>query len=124
MLLRKVLLASALVSTILGVSAPANAHGDARVNFPPPPLPYELVPSPRHGHVWVPGYWQARAHKHGYRHHWVAGYWLPARVGHHYRQPHWIHRGSYWVQQPGYWDRDGDGIPDRHDRFPNNPYRR
>jgi len=30
------------------------------------------------------------------------------------------HRGGYGAAR---WDRDGDGVPNRHDRRPNNPYR-
>lgn len=87
---------------------------------PPPALRYERVPPPRAGQVWVNGHWEWRGH----RHVWVAGYWQRARPGYHYRQPAWVERNGHWQMQAGRWDRDGDGVPNRYDRHPNNPYRR
>lgn len=86
----------------------------------PPPARYEAAPAPRRGYVWAPGYWQPRGHRHA----WVAGHWVRARPGYVYRQPAWNHQGDRWNLAPGRWDRDGDGVPNRHDRNPNNPYRR
>ena len=86
----------------------------------PPPLRAERMPVPRRGYVWVPGYWQPRGH----RHVWVAGHWMRARSGYVYRQPAWVQRGNQWHWNAGRWDRDGDGIPNRYDRHPGNPYRR
>ncbi|RZJ83617.1 MAG: hypothetical protein EOO64_05760, partial [Massilia sp.] len=51
-----------------------------------------------------------------------AGYVQPRPV---YRE-HWRHGhgGDHWRHGGGrHWDRDGDGVPNRHDRRPNNPYR-
>ena len=59
----------------------------------------------------------------GHRHAWVAGHWVKARPGYVYRQPVWSQQGGRWGYAPGRWDRDRDGVPDRHDRRPNNPYR-
>ncbi len=128
MFMRKPLIPSLLVASLLiataGASTLAAAHVDVRISLPPPALIYEVAPAPRYGNVWVPGYWQARAHKHGSRHQWVTGYWLPARHGYAYRQPQWVQRSNYWVQEPGRWDRDHHGVPNRHDRYSNNFYRR
>lgn len=81
----------------------------------PPPNRYEAVPAPRRGYVWAGGHWEPR----GQRHVWVKGHWVKARPGYAYRQPSWNH--GKWSQAR--WDRDGDGVPDRHDRRPNNPNR-
>ena len=35
----------------------------------------------------------------------------------------WRERGGRWEYDRGRWDRDGDGVPNRYDRRPNNPYR-
>lgn len=85
----------------------------------PPPLRYEAVPAPRRGYVWAPGYWRPQGHRHA----WVGGHWVKARPGYVYRQPVWSQQGGRWGYAPGRWDRDRDGVPDRHDRRPNNPYR-
>jgi hypothetical protein len=85
----------------------------------PPPPRYEATPHPRRGMAWVPGHWEWR----GNRHVWMQGHWVKARPGHHYREPRWVERGGRWQMQPGGWDRDGDGVPNRYDRRPDNPYR-
>ncbi|MBU0746279.1 MAG: YXWGXW repeat-containing protein [Gammaproteobacteria bacterium] len=91
----------------------------AQYHAPPPPR-HEATPRHRRGMVWVPGHWEWRGH----RHVWMQGHWVKARHGYHYRQPRWVEHGGRWNMQPGGWDRDGDGVPNRHDRRPNDPYRR
>ncbi len=104
-------------------SAPAAAQAVFQVQVAPPAPRYEAIPPPRGGYVWVPGYWDWR----GNRHFWRAGYWERARPGYHYAPARWVQVGNHWEMHRGYWgrgDRDGDGIPNRYDRHPNNPYRR
>ncbi|CAM3473607.1 YXWGXW repeat-containing protein [Paracidovorax anthurii] len=91
------------------------------VQYPAPPAPrYERVPPPRRGMVWEQGHWEWRGH----RHVWVPGHWLRARPGYAYRQPAWVQNDGRWEMRRGGWDRDGDGVPNRYDRRPDNPYRR
>jgi len=85
----------------------------------PPPPRYERVPAPRRGMVWSQGHWEWRGH----RHVWVPGTWIRVRPGYAYRQPGWVQNGNRWQYHRGGWDRDGDGVPNRHDRRPDNPYR-
>ncbi|MFY3386780.1 YXWGXW repeat-containing protein [Paracidovorax sp. MALMAid1276] len=98
--------------------APAPVH-EVQYHRAPPPPRHEAVPHPRRGMVWVPGHWEWRGH----RHVWTQGHWVKARPGYHYREPRWVEHGGRWDMRPGGWDRDGDGVPNRHDRRPNNPYR-
>ena len=110
-------------ATVVIQSGQPQYHGTApvRVQYGPPPPPrYEATPRPRRGQVWVPGHWERRGH----RHVWAQGYWVKARPGYHYREPRWVEHGGRWDMHPGGWDRDGDGVPNRHDRRPDNPYRR
>ena len=79
----------------------------------PPPPRYEAIPRPRRGHVWVPGHWEWQ----GRRHVWMSGYWLQARPGYYYRAPHWEQRNGRWEMNDGRWDRDSHRVPDRHDRY-------
>jgi hypothetical protein len=103
----------------------SEAHSDIRISVAPPPLRYEVIPQPRYGHVWTPGYWDYRAHHRGsYRHVWVNGYWLAERPGYYYQPRRWVQRDGYWYNERSRWDRDGDGVSNRYDRHPNNPYRR
>ena len=117
------LLAAAVVATALGTAvAPEVASAQVYVQVAPPPLRVEPVPAPRRGYVWVPGHWQWRGH----RHVWVAGHWIGARPGYRYYGPRWVEHNGRWLYESGRWgrgDADRDGIPDRYDRHPRNPYR-
>jgi WXXGXW repeat (2 copies) len=139
---RKLLLAAIAVTTLAGV-APAFADVDFWVNSAPPEPRHEVMPAPRHGYVWEPGFYDYR-HGH-YR--WVPGHWERERRGMYYHPSHWVHRDGRWTLERGRWDReryvenehrdrdhdgvpnrfdrdrDGDGVPNGLDRAPNNPYR-
>ncbi|SFU51279.1 YXWGXW repeat-containing protein [Pseudoduganella namucuonensis] len=144
-MIKPTLYAAALLALSSAAFAPAQAL--AQVDFSvvignaPPPLRHEVIPRPRPGYVWSPGYWDWRGH----RHVWVPGHYLRARPGYVYMQPQWIERDGQWYREGGRWDRqerhagyrrdsdhdgipnrydrdrDGDGIPNRYDR--NNHYR-
>lgn len=87
------LIAMALAATTLGAAAlPAAARVDIYVNVPPPAPRYEVVPAPRVGYAWVPGYWEWR---HGH-HFWVRGRWVHHRPG-------WAYRGGAWQERGGHW---------------------
>jgi hypothetical protein len=106
------LLAAAAISTP-AVVAPAifsPAAAQASVSFgvtvgTPPPAPiYEVVPAPRVGYVWAPGYWRWE-HE---RHVWQAGHWMEARHGYHWVPDRWERAEHGWGHAPGHWDHDGD----------------
>ena len=120
--MRKLVLGSLIAATLTAAALPAAADRvDFYVNVPPPAPRYEVVPVPRHGHVWVPGYWEWRGH----RHVWVSGHWVRERPGYVYAPARWVERdGRWYYTQPGWGrrhDSDGDGVPDRYDRAPYNP---
>ena len=106
------------VSVQIGSSYPSVAVMPVQ-DGPPPPPRYERVPAPRRGMIWSQGHWEWRGH----RHVWVPGNWVRVRSGYSYHQPAWVQRGNQWHYAQGGWDRDRDGIPNRYDRRPNNPYR-
>ena len=94
----------------------------------PPALRHERVPAARRGFEWAPGYWNWN----GRRHVWVEGHWEKVRPGHSYQRAQWVHDRHGWRLDRGGWhqrhaavrhDRDGDGVPNRHDSRPNNPNR-
>lgn len=97
------------------VSGPS--RGDYITVAPPPPR-YEVIPAPRPGFVWSPGYWDWR----GNRHEWIGGNWIASRPGYVYTQPRWAQRDGHWYREEARWergpngDRDHDGIPNRYDR--------
>lgn len=101
-----------------GTNATVVIQAGAPVYYQPPPPPprYERVPPPRRAMVWEQGHWEWR-HK---SYVWVPGHWVRARHGHHYRQPGWHEVNGHWQYRSGGWDRDGDGVPNRDDRYPDN----
>jgi hypothetical protein len=127
MFTKKILISVLLAAATIGAIAtplPSLAAVGVYLNFGPPPPPVEIIPPPRYGYVWVPGYWNWRGH----RHVWVQGVWIRERPGHVYQPHRWVERGGRWYFERGHWDRPGrrdrDGVPDRYDAHPNNPYRR
>lgn len=118
----KLLPISLLAAAALFVAAPAMARVDVDVNVGIPgafvaPAPYGpppryLAPPPAYvqpGPVYVqpgPVYVQPRP---VYREEWREREW---------REREWRHRHNGRG-----WDRDGDGVPNRQDRRPNDPWR-
>jgi hypothetical protein len=96
----------------------ATPYGEGVVIAPPPPR-YEVHPAPRAGFVWSPGHWEWRVNSHV----WIAGHWERVRPGYGYMPPRWVERNGRWYFESRRWDRDGDGVPNRYDARPNNPYR-
>jgi hypothetical protein len=120
---RKSLVIAACAATMGAVSMPmTSSAAEVYITAAPPAPRVEVAPAPRRGHVWVPGYWDARGH----RHVWVRGHWERERHGYRYVEPRWTEEGGRWRLERGRWargDRDGDGVPNRLDRRPNNPNR-
>ena len=109
MLTKKLLISALLAAGTIGAAAmplasAAATHIDLSYGTP---ARYEYE-APRGGYVWVPGY---RTYD-GYRQVWVPGHWERERG----------YRG-YAQHVPSRWDRDGDGVPNRYDARPDNPYR-
>lgn len=137
---RKLLLGVIVASTFSTLAPSAQAAVEVYVNVPPPAVRYEVVPSPRAGYVWAPGYWNWRSN----RHVWTKGTWQRERAGYYYHPNRWTEREGRWVNERGRWDRsrpmgdrdrdgipnrvdrdrDGDGVPNRLDSQPDNPRRR
>jgi len=65
--------------TVAVLSAPAFARVNLNfdVEVVPPPARVEVVPAPRPGYVWAPGYWAWE----GGRHVWRGGHWVVVRPG-------------------------------------------
>lgn len=96
----KHVLAVALATAVLSAS-PAFAQVSIIVGAPPPPR-VEVIPAPRHGYVWAPGYWNWE-HNH---HVWAAGHFVPARYGHHWVPDRWSRHNDGWHHDNGHWDHD------------------
>lgn len=121
-MIKKSLLATGIAATLaMGAALPASAQISVRIGPPPPRV--EVVPPPRVGYTWAPGYWNYE----GRRHVWHGGTWVRARPGYVYNAPTWVERNGRWELRRGAWargDRDHDGVPNAVDRRPNDPTRR
>ena len=102
----KSILCVSLLTLGAGLMAPmspvqAQAYVNVQIGQPPPPR-YEVVPPPRRGFVWAPGYWRWD----GRRHVWMTGSWIRARPGYRYVPPRWERgpRGD-WQFRPNQWAR-------------------
>jgi hypothetical protein len=117
-MMKRSLMALALVAPLAVCTLPATAAVDLVVKVAPPAPRVEVVPAPRVGYVWAPGYWGWR----GGHHVWIAGTWQHERKGYVYTHPAWVQRDGAWHLNRGGWarhDRDGDGIPNAVDNHPN-----
>jgi WXXGXW repeat (2 copies) len=108
----------ALVAPAMVTPAAAEVDLSITIGTPPPAPRLEVIPAPRAGYVWAPGYW----HWDGYHHVWMAGRWMAERPGYHWQPDHWVQSNGGWRHVPGYWDRQqAHAWADHH---PDNPYRR
>lgn len=139
-MLKHILLASVAAAAFGAAPLTSTAQERAVVvtRVAPPPMREERMPGPRPGWEWAPGHWQWR---HG-QYVWVDGRWMRERRGMHWVADRWERRpNGRWELVAGHWerggrdfdrrmggpgmrDRDHDGVPNRYDEHPDNPYRR
>jgi hypothetical protein len=86
---------------IVAASSLASAAVSIDIDVAPPEPRIEVVPAPRVGYVWAPGYWEWR----GNAHVWVAGRWIGERHGYHWIGDRWGQVGGHWHHFPGHWER-------------------
>ena len=100
MSMRNVLLCALLIA--LGpVAIPAVAQINISINLgvAPPAPRYEVVPTPRSGYAWAPGYWRWE----GERHVWAQGRWIEARPGSYWVADRWEARDGRHYYESGHW---------------------
>ena len=111
-----IICAALFVAATGAAFTPTQAHAQVNLNIiignPPPPPRHEVVPRPRPGYVWAPGY----CNWNGHRHEWRAGHWERARQGQVYYRPQWVHVDNGWRLQEGGWRRAQGERHERHDR--------
>jgi hypothetical protein len=71
------------------------------IDVRPPPPRVIVVPAPRAGYVWAPGFWRWN----GRRHVWVEGHWVRERRGEHWVPAHWEENHGRWHFEDGHWER-------------------
>jgi hypothetical protein len=65
----------------------------------PPPPRIMVIPDPRPGYAWAPGYWAWD----GSRHDWVDGRWIREEPGRHWVPDRWEKRRGRWHFKEGHW---------------------
>ncbi|NMM36306.1 MAG: hypothetical protein HHJ09_02175 [Glaciimonas sp.] len=135
--------AAAIVALSTAAFIPMQAVAQVGINIvignAPPPVRYEVVPAPRRGYEWAPGYWNWNGRKHI----WARGHWERVRAGQYYQRPEWQQDNDGWRLNRGGWqrgerrdnrnenenrgkghgDRNHDGEPNRQDHRPNDARR-
>lgn len=90
-----------IAGSAIGAPTLALAGIGVDITIAPPAPRVEVVPAPRPGFVWAPGYWEYR----GGAHVWVPGRWMGERRGYHWIPDRWEPRGPRWHHEPGHWER-------------------
>ncbi len=110
MSMRNILLLCSVIA--MGAMAPpavAQVNFSLGIGIAPPPARVEVVPPPRAGFVWAPGYWGWD----GRNHVWIEGRWMEARAGYYWAPERWERheeeRGRHWHFAPGHWEREHGG---------------
>jgi hypothetical protein len=98
---RTVLMSACLAGSAILAPRLASAGVGIDINIAPPAPQVEVVPPPRAGFVWAPGYWDYRGHGHV----WVPGRWVGERRGYHWVPDRWEQRGPNWHHERGHWER-------------------
>jgi hypothetical protein len=74
---------------------------EIELNIAPPPAVYEVVPAPRPGYIWAPGYWDYERN----RHTWRRGHWEHERHGQRWAGGEWMEHDGRWHLNRGHWER-------------------
>jgi hypothetical protein len=103
MFIRKAVLCASFVLGATALPASAQVSAGFYVDLAPPPPRVEVVPAPRAGFVWAPGFWRwdesRRAHV------WVEGRFIEEHPGYRWRADRWVPRERRYYYEPGYWER-------------------
>ena len=96
----------AISAGFMALISPSQAQVVGEIRIGPPPEPrYEVLPPPRRGYIWTPGYWRWN----GYRHVWVRGEYIRIRPGYRYMPPRWERRDEGdWRFRERRWERGYD----------------
>lgn len=99
MSMRNVLLCALIALSPVAMPAVAQININIDLGVAPPAPRYEVVPAPRSGYAWAPGYWQWE----GQRHVWAQGRWIEARPGSYWVADRWQPRDGRHYYEPGHW---------------------
>lgn len=94
--------AIAISAAAIGIPQAASAVS-FDVEIAPPPPRYEVIPPPRAGYVWAPGYWRWDPRHH--HHVWVGGRYMRGHHGEHWVAHSWHEHDGRYRFEDGHWER-------------------
>jgi len=103
MRVRNWILGSMLTAAAIATPAVTQARTvEYEINIAPPAPRVDVVPAPREGFIYEPGYWGYD----GRQYVWVDGQFIARREGHTYTPHVFERRGEHWMFRGGHWDDD------------------
>lgn len=109
--MRKVLLCALIALSPAAMPAAAELNVSINLGVATPAPRYEVIPAPRSGYSWAPGYWQWE----GERHVWAQGHWIEARSGSYWVADRWDARDGRHYYAPGHWKQNGKPKKVKHE---------
>jgi hypothetical protein len=97
---RKLLLATLWLAAAASMAPSVSSAAVLIIEQAPPAPRVEVIPGPRAGFVWAPGYWAWR----GREHVWVTGHWVRERRGYHWVPDAWAADGPRYRFIRGHWE--------------------
>jgi hypothetical protein len=98
---KSVIAALILAASTASVPVVSSAGVVVDIDVAPPAPRVEVLPPPRAGFVWAPGYWAWRNGAHV----WIGGHWIAERRGYHWVPDRWEQVGPHWHYWRGHWER-------------------
>jgi WXXGXW repeat (2 copies) len=108
---RTLLLGVLLALSAFAIPAVAQVNINIDIGVAPPAPRYEVVPAPRSGYVWAPGYWRWEDQ----RHVWDQGRWIAARPGSSWVADRWQPRDGRHYYEPGHWKQKAKVKKPKHE---------
>jgi len=103
MSIRKAVLCASFALGAIALPAAAQISAGFAIELAPPAARVEVVPAPRAGYVWAPGYWRWEEPRR--EHIWVEGRYIEARPGYRWRSHAWVPRENRYYFEEGRWER-------------------
>ena len=102
MFIRKAVFCASLALGTIALPAAAQVSGSLYIDVAPPAPRVEVMPAPRAGYVWAPGYWRWEEPRRS--HVWVDGRWEAERRGYRWSADRWVARDNRYYYEPGRWE--------------------
>ena len=103
MFIRKAVFCASIALGALALPAAAQVRGTIVLDVAPPAPRVEVVPAPRVGYAWAPGYWRWDEPRR--THVWVEGRYIEQRPGYRWSADRWVARDRRYYYEPGRWER-------------------